>query len=77
MLDRGQFDYDRFSIEEKEKILYDSIWQWLQRDSSELIIEKFRYLFIKGNGCNCPQARAALEAIVNSENAQQDFYFCF
>jgi hypothetical protein len=77
MLDRCQFDYDRFSIEESEKILYDSILQWLQRDSSEQIVEKFRYLFIKGNGCDCPQARAALEAIVNSENASREFNFVF
>lgn len=77
MLDRCQFDCDHFSIEEPEKILYDSILQWLQRDSSEQIIEKFRYLFIKGNGCDCPQARAALEIIINTEKLSQEFNFIF
>ena len=77
MLDKYQFDYDRFSIKQQEKLLYDSLREWLQKDSSERILEKFRYLFIKGNGCDCYQARTALEAIINSENAEQEFIFIF
>ena len=74
MLDKCKFDYDRFSIAEKEEIIYDTIREWLQKESSERIIEKFRYLFIKGSGCENPQARAALESLVNTKNAERHFY---
>ena len=77
MLKKCQLDSDHFSIEEKEKLLYNSIKEWLERDSSELIIEKFRYLFIKGNGCDCLEARQALEDIVKSKYAKAEFNFIF
>ena len=77
MLNKCRLDSDHFSIEEREKLLYDSINGWLQKDSSELIIEKFRYLFIKGNGCDCLQARQALEDIIKSRYARGEFNFIF
>ena len=67
----------RISVKEEEKLLYSTIQEWLQKDSSEHIIEKFRYLFIKGNGCDSPQARSALETIVNYKYAKQEFNFIF
>ena len=77
MLKKYQLERDRFSSQEQEKLLYDSIQEWLQKDSSERVIEKFRYLFIKGNGCDCVQSRSALEAILSSKNIKQEFNFIF
>ena len=77
MLNKCQIDSDHFTIEEPEELLYNSIKQWLQNDSSELIIEKFRYLFIKGNGCDCLEARQALEDIIKSKYAKAEFNFIF
>ena len=77
MLDNYQFNCKSFSIEEEEALLYKSIKDWLKKDSSDLIIEKFRYLFIKGNGCSCDRARLALEKILNYKNIKKEFNFIF
>ena len=77
MLNNYKLNYDAFLIQEKEELLYNSIEQWLQKDSSEYIIEKFRYLFIKGNGCQCFDARDALDTIINLKIKPQEFNFIF
>ena len=77
MLNKYKLNYDDFLIQEKEEILYENIKNWVQKDSSEYIIEKFRYLFIKGNGCQCFESRDALETIINLKIKPQEFNFIF
>lgn len=78
MLKKSQLYYDNTSlIKDKEELLYESIEKWLQKDSSEHIIEKFRYLFIKGNGCLCSDARDALETMIELKIAPQEFNIIF
>ncbi len=77
MTRKYQLRQKEFSVREEEKIIYRTIKLWLKQDSSDRIIEQFRYLFIKGNGCEYPHARLALETIVNLDCAQQEFNFIF
>ena len=77
MARKYQLKQKDFSVEEEEIIIYKTIQFWLKQDSSERIIEQFRYLFIKGNGCEYPRARLALETIINLDCAQQEFNFIF
>ena len=63
-------------IKEQSQIIYNHLQDCLQEDSPEKIIERFRYLFIKGTGYNNLQVRLALDGIVESSIVEQDFY-CF
>ncbi|MDJ0745319.1 MAG: hypothetical protein QNJ32_18430 [Xenococcaceae cyanobacterium MO_167.B27] len=63
-------------IQEQSQIIYNHLQDCIQEDSPEIVIERFRHLFIKGTGYKNPQVRIALSAIVEASILEQDFY-CF
>lgn len=77
MVEKYQLKQNAFSVEEAEKIIYETVRFWLDKDSSDRIIEQFRYLFIKGHGYESSRTRSAIEAIVNVGNAREEFNFIF
>ncbi len=58
-----------------EEELYAHFLQCIKRESSERVIERFRYLFIKGTGYEDHNIKLILDEIVNSKSAEQEFLF--
>ncbi len=77
MIHKYDINLEENTVKKEEEILYNSIRGWLLHDSSDLILEKFNYLFLKGNGCDCYQSRSALEMIISSRQGQREFNFIF
>ena len=58
-----------------EEELYNHFIQCIKTESSAKIIERFRYLFIKGTGYEDHNVKVALDKVVNSKTAEQEFLF--
>ncbi len=67
--------YDKLTKNKPEEELYSHFIQCIKTESSEEIIERFRYLFIKGTGYKEHNIKLALEQIVESKTAESDFLF--
>ena len=67
--------YENLATIRPEEELYAHFIQCIKRESSERIIERFRYLFIKGTGYEDLNIKLALDKIVNSKTAEQEFLF--
>ena len=62
-------------IKNQSEIIYHHLQDCLERDSPEIIIERFRYLFIKGSGYQDKEIRTALDGIIESSSSPSDFYY--
>jgi hypothetical protein len=62
-------------IKQEEQKLYDYLLQFTQTEAPAKVIERFRHLFIRGTSNEDPNLRLALEKIVSSPNAEQEFKF--
>ncbi|MBE9165989.1 hypothetical protein IQ238_00065 [Pleurocapsales cyanobacterium LEGE 06147] len=60
---------------QEEQKLYDYLLQCTQTEAPAKVIERFRHLFIRGTSNEDPSLRLALEKIVSSPNAEQEFKF--
>ena len=67
--------YNHLTTTRPEEELYAHFLQCTKTESSARIIERFRYLFIKGTGYDESSVRSALEKIINSNLAEQEFLF--
>lgn len=63
------------STQQEEQKLYDYLLQFTQTEAPAKVIELFRHLFIKVTSNENPSLRLALEKIVTSPNAEQEFRF--
>jgi hypothetical protein len=62
-------------IKQEEQKLYDYLLQFTETEAPAKVIELFRHLFIRGTSNEDPSLRLALEKIVSSPNAEQEFKF--
>ncbi|MGK7878380.1 MAG: hypothetical protein AB4426_35275 [Xenococcaceae cyanobacterium] len=58
---------------QEQQQLYDHLLDCVRRESPEQLIDNFHYLFIKGTGYKDNQVRSALQKIINSKEAKQEF----
>ena len=58
-----------------EEDLYSHFLQCMKAESSHKIIERFRYLFIKGTGYEDHKIKVILDKIIDSKTAEQEFLF--
>ena len=63
------------STHEEAKTIYDHLQESLQRDSPERVIQRFRYLFIKGTGYDIHDVKSALDTIINTHYVEREFPF--
>ena len=63
------------STHEEANKIYAHLNESLQRDSPERIIQRFRYLFIKGTGYDVPAIKSALDIILNTHYVEREFPF--
>ena len=70
---KHRIHYNNLALIKPEEKLYDHFLQCIKRESSEQIIKRFRYLFIKGTGYEDHDIKVALDKIVNSKAAEQEF----
>ena len=64
-------------ISREEQVVYDHLLYCVQNQPPDRLISNFHYLFIEAKGYNDRKVRSALEKIVNSRQAEQDFNFFF
>lgn len=64
--------YNRLTMSEEQKI-YDHLLHCVQVESPSKMLERFRTLFLTGLNYSDPDIRAALDKIVGSSFAEQDF----
>ena len=67
--------YNHLARIRPEEELYAHFLQCIKIESSARIIERFRYLFIKGTGYEDHNIKVALDKIVDSKTAEQEFLF--
>lgn len=68
-------DHRKTSASE-EQVIYDHLLHWIERESPEQMIQRFRGLFLKGERDSESKVVQALDNIVASPTAQDDFpYF--
>ncbi len=63
------------STHEEANKVYDHLRESLQKDSPEKVIERFRYLFIKGTGYDVHSVKSALDTIINTHYVEREFPF--
>ena len=63
------------STHEEANKVYDHLRESLQRDSPEKVIQRFRYLFIKGTGYDVHSVKSALDTIINTHYVEREFPF--
>ena len=63
------------STHEEAKKIYDHLQESLQEDSPERVIQRFRYLFIKGTGYDIHSVKSALDTIINTHYVEREFPF--
>lgn len=62
-------------IKERSTTIYNHLQDCIQQDSPEKLIERFRYLFIKGTGYSNTQIRLTLDGLMESNISDQEFYY--
>ena len=62
-------------IKKQSEIIYHHLRDCLKKDSPEIIVERFRYLFIKGSGYKETEIRLALDGMIESGISPSDFYY--
>ncbi len=63
------------STHEEANKVYDHLRESLQKDSPERVIQRFRYLFIKGTGYDVYSVKSALDTIINTHYVEREFPF--
>lgn len=66
---------DKSALDRPEEELYTHLLQCIKTEEPADIIERFRYLFIKGTGYQDRQIKVALDKIVESKTAESQFMF--
>lgn len=64
---------NRKTIASKEQLLYDHLLYWIDRESPEQMIQRFRMLFLEGVNYPDPTVVAALDTIVSEPSGQENF----
>jgi hypothetical protein len=62
-------------ITSEEQAVYDYLLYWIELESPQKMIERFRSLLINGVGCEDAEVSAALKAVVCSKLASEDFRY--
>ena len=63
------------STHEEAKKIYDHLRESLRQDSPEKVIQRFRYLLIKGTGYDVYSVKSALDTIINTHYVEREFPF--
>ncbi len=74
-MNNSRGNYYLISNKQEEEKLYDYLLQCAQTEPPAKVIERFRHLFIRGTSNQNPSLRLALEKIVSSPHAEQEFKF--
>ena len=72
---KHQQKYHNVGKAQPEEELYTHFLQCIKTESSAAIIERFRYLFIKGTGYEEHNIKVALDRLVSSKTAEAEFLF--
>jgi hypothetical protein len=68
-------NYSLQTTQQEEQKLYDHLFYCTQNETPEQLIHRFRDLFIRGTGYEDNNMRLALEKVVSSPYAEQEFQF--
>ena len=63
------------STHEEANKIYDHLRESLRTDSPERVIQRFRYLFLKGTGYDIHSVKSALDTIINTHYVEREFPF--
>ena len=63
------------STHEEANKIYDHLRESLRTDSPERVIQRFRYLFVKGTGYDIHAVKSALDVIINTHYVEREFPF--
>ena len=63
------------STHEEANRIYEHLRESLRQDSPERVIQRFRYLFLKGTGYDVHSVKSALDTIINTHYVEREFPF--
>lgn len=63
------------STHEEANQVYEHLRESLRTDSPERVIQRFRYLFLKGTGYDTHSVKSALDTIINTHYVEREFPF--
>ena len=67
--------HDSQQISPEEQHLYDHLLHWVELESPQQLIQRFKCLFIDGQSYSDPEIRDALQKILAAKQANQNFKF--
>lgn len=59
----------------EEQMIYDHLLRWIDVDTPDQMLDRFRALFIEGARCTDAEISEALERVVLSRNSQEEFRY--